>query len=186
MSSNDFAEPGQGEVITEIRSTLATERARTIVLCNSRIVCWLTMFMGICALFIGLCMMLLAASFFIPTSALNFGRVLSALQWGLGGVIMCLMCPWLWRWGSRMINFKVKLDERGADFKLGTKKKPRTLFIPWEQVASIQQKRVGNAQEFSILGSDGSRASFTSRTFFRPGKVARIIAERAGLAIQKP
>jgi hypothetical protein len=84
-----------------------------------------------------------------------------------------------------MINFNVKLDERGADFNLGTKKKPRELFMAWEQVSSVQQKRVGNAQEFTILGSNGSRASFTSNTFFRPKKVARMIADRAGLTIQK-
>jgi len=185
MITNDFPEPSRGEMLTGIHSPMAAERAQPVVLHNSRIVCWLTMFMGICALFIGLCMMLMVVSFFIPTSALSFGRVLAALQWGLGGLIMCLMCPWLWKWGSRMINFKVKLDQRGADFNLGTKKKPRELFMAWEQMVSFQQKRVGNAQEFTILGADGSRASFTSNTFFRPKKVARMIAERAGLTIQK-
>jgi hypothetical protein len=56
-----------------------------------------------------------------------------------------------------MINYKVKLDERGVVFNTGTKKKPGKLFS----------------------------ATFTSYTFLRPGKVARMIAERAGLTIQK-
>jgi hypothetical protein len=84
-----------------------------------------------------------------------------------------------------MLNFRVKLDQRGADFNLGTKKKPVELLMLWDKVASVQQKRVGNAQEFTIMGTDGSRATFTSYTFFRPKKVARMIAERAGLSIQK-
>jgi hypothetical protein len=185
MSTNEIPEPSQSEMIAGIHAPMATERAQTVVLHNSRIVCWSTMGMAICALFIGLCMMLIVVSFFIPASALSLVRVLSALQWGLGALIMCLMCPWLWKWGSRMINFNVKLDERGANFNLGTKKKPRELFVPWAQMTSVQQKRKGKAQEFTILGSDGSRASFTSYTFFRPKKIARIIAERAGLTIQK-
>jgi hypothetical protein len=72
-----------------------------------------------------------------------------------------------------------------VDFNLGTKKKPQELFMAWEHVVSVQQKRVGNAQEFTILGTDGSRATFSSYTFFRPRKVARMIAERAGLTVQK-
>jgi hypothetical protein len=185
MSTTEFPKPNQSEMIAGINSPMAAERAQPVVLHNSRIVCWLTMGMGVCALFIGLCMMLMVVSFFIPLSALSFVRMLAAAQWGLGGLIMCLMCPWLWKWGWRMMSFNVKLDERGADFNLGTKKKPQELFMSWDQVASIQQKRVGNAQQFTILGTDGSRASFTSYTFFRPKKVARMVAERAGLTIQK-
>jgi hypothetical protein len=95
------------------------------------------------------------------------------------------MCPWLWKWGLRMANYKVKLDELGVDFNLGTKKKPSELFMPWDRVASVQQKRVNNAQKFTILGTDGSSAIFSSYTFFRSKRVARMIAERAGLTIQK-
>jgi hypothetical protein len=143
------------------------------------------MLMGICSMFIGLCMMLMAGSLLFPASTLSFMRVLAAVQWGLGGLVMCLMCPWMWRWGARMMHYQVKLDERGADFNLGTTKKPREVFMAWEQVISVQQKRIGNGLQFTILGTNGSSATYTSYTFFRPGRVAKMIAGRAGLTIQK-
>jgi len=185
MSASDSIQPNQAGAIAGITGQLAIERARPVVLHNSRIICWLTMGMGICSMFIGLCMMLMIFSVLSPISAISFMRVLAAAQWGLGGFMMCVMCPALWKWGTRMLSFNVKLDGRGVDFNLGTKKKPGELFIPWEHVASVQQKPVGNVQEFTILGTDGSRATYSSYTFFRAKRVARMIAERAGLTVQK-
>ena len=78
-----------------------------------------------------------------------------------------------------------RIAARGVDFNLGTKKKPGELFMAWEQVAAVQQKRVGQVREYTVLGKDGSRASFTSNTLFRSQRIARMIAERAGLTIQK-
>lgn len=160
-------------------------RAGTVVLRNSRIVCWLTMGMGVISVFLGICMMLMVVSLLFPLSAITFMRVLAAVQWGLGGFLMCMMCPWLWRWGTRMLGFSVKLDARGVDFNLGTKKQPRELFMAWESVAAVEQKRVGNVREYTIRGKDGGWASFTSNSFFRSMHVARTVAERAGLAIKK-
>ena len=84
-----------------------------------------------------------------------------------------------------MLDYKVTLDERGVGFNLGTKKLPQDVFMAWEQVASIEQKRVDNAQQLRILGTDGGMAQFSSYTFFRPKHVARLVAERAGLTIRK-
>lgn len=185
MSTSEFSEPSQSGVAAGITAEIAERRATTVVLHNSRIVCWLTMGMGIISVFMGVCMMLMVFSLLFPVSAITFMRMLAAAQWGIGGLLMCMMCPWLWKWGIRMLNFNVKLDARGVDFNLGTKRQPREMFMAWEQMAAVQQKRGGNVQEFTILGKDGSRASYTSYTFFRSKHVARKIAERAGLTIQK-
>jgi hypothetical protein len=185
MSTDEFTEPSQGGSVAGVTSEIAGRRASTVVLHNSRIVCWLTMGMGVASVFMGLCMLLMAGSQVFPVSAITFMRVLAAAQWGVGGLMMCMMCPWLWSWGTRMLNFNVKLDARGVDFNLGTKKQPSKLFMAWEQVAAVEQKRVGNVQECTIVGKDGSRASYNSFTFFRPKHVARMIAERAGLTIEK-
>jgi hypothetical protein len=157
---------------------------RPHVLHNSRLVCWGTIFVGICSVFIGICMMFIVISVLTPWSALSFMRVLAAVQWGLGGVAMCAMCPALWKWGRGMLHKKVRLDEHGADFSLGTSKDPCHVFLRWDLIESIVQKRVGGAQQFTVTASDGSYAQFTSYTFFRPRHVARLIAERAGKAIQ--
>ena len=49
----------------------------------------------------------------------------------------------------------------------------------------VRRRRGGRSQRFWVLGKDGSQAMFTSYTFFRPKKVARLIGERAGVEIQK-
>jgi hypothetical protein len=184
MSAREFPELNQGGAVAGITSQIAAERARPKVLHNSRIVCWGMMGVAVCSLLIGVCMVLMVFSVLFPLRAITFMSVLAAAQWGLGGFMMGYMCPWLWKWSLGMLHKKVKLDERGVDFQLGTKKNPQELFMPWDTVASVQQKRVGNAQQFTITGADGSVAQFSSYTFFRPKRVARWIAERVGQTIQ--
>jgi len=78
----------------------------------------------------------------------------------------------------------VKLDARGVDLRLGTKKKPIEMFVAWDQLASVQQKRLGKIWQFTIAAKDGSWVSYTTNSFFRSKRVARTIAERAGLTVQ--
>jgi hypothetical protein len=194
MTTGEFPEPGQtqpsqsgpvAEPVAGKPAEMAEHRARTVVLRNSRIVCWMTMGMGVISVLLGICMMLMVVSLLFPVNAITFMRVIAAFQWGLGGFLMCMMLPWLWKWGTRMLSANVKLDARGVDLNLGTKKKPVEMFVAWDQVASVQQKRLGKIWEFTITAKDGSWASYTTNTFFRSKRVARMIAERAGLTIQK-
>jgi hypothetical protein len=185
MSTTGVIQPNQGGAGAGVTAQMAEHRARPVVLHNSRIVCWGMMGVGVCALFIGICMVFMAISLLMPWSAIGFMRVLAAAQWGLGGVLMGYMCPALWKWGLGMAHKRVKMDERGVDLRLGTKKKPVELFMAWDTISAVKQQRVGNAQQFTIQGSDESYAQFSSYTFFRPKRVARMIAERVGLTIQK-
>ena len=95
------------------------------------------------------------------------------------------MCPWLWKMGRAMLGYQILFDSRGVNFNLGSKKKPSDLFLAWDQIAAIKYKRVGNVQQYFVQGRDGSEARFSSYTFFRPRKIARMIADRTGLTIQK-
>jgi hypothetical protein len=200
MSTTEFPDPtqarpgetevdqsgaGQSGAAAGITSEIAARRNHTVVLHNSRIVCWLTMSMAIIAVPLGICMVLEGGSLMYPLSAITFLAVLYGAQWILGGVMMCMTCPWLWKWCTRMLSTKIKLDARGVDFHFGTKKQLSQVFMAWDQVASVQQKRDGKVWEYTILGKDGSRATYSTYTFFRPTHVARKIAERAGLTIQK-
>jgi hypothetical protein len=195
MMTDEFPEPGQAQAGQSQGSPsglaavnpaeLAELRARTVVLRNSRIVCWMTMGMGVLSVGLGICMMLMVYSLLFPLRAITFMRVLAAAQWGLGGFLMCMMLPWAWKWGTRMLSMHVKLDGRGVDLNLGTKKKPVEMFVEWDQLASVEQKRLGKIWEFTITAKDGSWASYTTNTFFRSKRVARMIAERAGLTVQK-
>ena len=106
------------------------------------------------------------------------GHIFAALLFGYA-------CPRFWKLGRAQANYKVTMDSNGAMFNLGTKKQPSDLFLAWDQIAAIRHKRVGNAQQYWVIGRDGSEARFSSYTVFRPKKVARLIAERTGLAIQE-
>jgi hypothetical protein len=181
MSTSEAIQPNMSGITSEI----AGYRARHMALHNSRLVCFGMMGLGVCSMIIGICMMLMVISLIFPLSAISFMRVMAAAQWGLGGLMMCYMCPSLFKWSGAMLHKRVKLDERGADFVLGTKKKPIEIFMPWEEITSIKQQRVGKVQQFTISGTDGSYAQFTSYSFFRPKHIARLIAERAGVTLQK-
>jgi hypothetical protein len=185
MTTSEFPEPGQGAAVPGKPAELAGHSAKTVVLRNSRLVCWMTMGCGIIAVPMGICMVLEGGSLLFPLNAITFLAVLAAAQWILGGFLMSMMLPWAWKWGTRMLSVNVKLDARGVDLNLGTKKKPVEMFVAWDQVASVQQKRLGKIWEFTIVAKDGSWASYTTNSFFRSKRVARTIAERAGLTIQK-
>ncbi len=181
MAMSEFPAQGPGAGIT---SQMEFNRATPAVLRNSRFLIGVTMLGSIFAAFLGLCMVLMVFSVF-SSGGLTGSNALSAAQWGFGALAFGSMCPWLWKMASAMAGYKVSLDGRGVNFSLGTKKKPEELFMAWEQISTIKRKRVGNVQQYWVEGTDGSEARFTSYTFFRPRKVARMIAERAGIAVQK-
>jgi hypothetical protein len=182
MSTTEFAapEPGAG-----INSQIEFNRARPMVLRNSRFLCGFTMSGSFFAAVMGVCMALMVVSLLFLQRGSIAGRVISALQWGFGALTMAYMCPQLWSLGRAMLGYQVRLDNRGVTFNLGTKKKPADLFMPWDQIDAITLRRDVNVQRCSVHGSDGSEATFSSYTFFRPKKIARMIAERTGLAIQR-
>jgi hypothetical protein len=133
----------------------------------------------------GVWMGLMVISLLFFQSGPTAGRATSAWEWGAGALAMAYICPQLWSLGRAMLGYQVQLDSTGVTFNLGTKKKPADLFMPWDQVAAIKYNRVCNVQRCSVHGSDGSRATFSSYTFFRPKKIVRMIADRTGLAIEK-
>jgi hypothetical protein len=157
---------------------------RTVVLRNSRLLCWTTMGMGLLCVFVGIFMVLVGFSEIAPIRTLGFLRGLAVVQWVLGGVGMMYFLPVAWSWGRSVLHYRVTLTDQGVDFLLGTPKHPEQLFIAWENIASIERKTAGSIREYTVLGNDGSIATFNSYTFIRAQRVARMIAERAGKPIQ--
>jgi hypothetical protein len=181
MGTQGYPAPGPGAGIT---SQIELNRAVPMVLHNSRFLIGVTMICSIVVAFFAVCMALMVFSV-LSTSGSSGGNLYNAFWWGFGALAFGYGCPWLWKMSRAMAGYRVTLDSRGVNFNLGTKKKPSDLFLAWDQVAAIKHKRVGNAQQYYVQGKDGSEARFSSYTFFRPKKVARMIAERTGLAIQK-
>ncbi len=182
MSTTGFPVPGPGAGIT---SQIATHRATPVVLVNSRFLIGVTMICSILFGFFAICMALMVFSVFSSGGGASGGNLYNAFWWGAGALAFGYSCPRFWKLSRAMAEHRVTMDSRGVMFNLGTKKRPSDLFLAWDQIAAIRHKRVGNAQQYWVLGNDGSEAKYSSYTFFRPKKVARLIAERTGLAIQE-
>lgn len=182
MSTTQFPASGPS---AGIPSQIELNRARPMVLRNSRFLCWVTMSGAFFAAIMSVCMALVVFSIFSTNGGLKAANAWNAAQWGFGVLAFGYMCPWFWKLGRRMLNYRAELDSRGVKLILGTEKKPAELFLEWDQIAAIKGRRSVNVQQFWVQGRDGSEARFSSYTFFRPKKVARMIAERTGLSIQK-
>ncbi|MFZ0337394.1 MAG: hypothetical protein WAL45_05135 [Terracidiphilus sp.] len=182
MSTTEFPAARSSAGIT---SQIELNRAKPVVLHNSRFLCWVTISGSLFSAIMAVCMALMVFSILSTNGGLNAGNALSAAQWGFGALAFGYMCLWFWKLGRGMLNYRAEFDSRGVKFSLGTEKKPAELFLEWDQIAAIKCRRAFNVQQFWVQGSDGSEASFSSSTFFRPKKVARMIAERTGLSIQK-
>jgi hypothetical protein len=181
MSTAELPAPGPN---AGINSQMQFKRAIPRELRNSRILCWIIQIISIVVAFAGACMLLMVVSLLFLQGGFNFGNLIGALQWGIGALAMLLMCPWLWNMGRSMAEYRVVFEPRGVTFNLGSKKKPSSLFLPWDEITAITRRRVNNAQQFTVEARDGSVARFSSYTFFRPKKAARMIAERTGLTVQ--
>jgi hypothetical protein len=182
MSTTEFPAPGQG---AGINSQIEINRSQQVILRNSRFLIGVTLFGSLTAAIFAVCMVLMVVSLVFLSGGFNTDTGWSAFRWAVAALAMSYMCLRLWNLGRAMAGYRVRLDSRGVEFSLGTKKKPSDLFLTWNQISAIKHKRVGNAQQYFVQGTDGSEARFSSYTFFRPKKVARLIAARTGLAIQK-
>jgi len=154
-------------------------RANPLVLRNSRFLCWLTRGGSVLVGFFSVCMLIV---FF---TNLKGGGFLNVFWWLVGALSFAVGAARCWELGRDMLHYQIQFDARGVSFNLGTKKHPDELFLPWDEIAAVKRRRAGNVQRFWVEGKDGSEASFSSFTFFRPRKIARLIAARAGLAIEK-
>jgi hypothetical protein len=156
---------------------------RTALVRNSRVLIGLT-FLGSAAAFaICLCMAALSLSSIFPLHAINFDRAAAAFLWAVGAWIVAASNVFLWRQGRVMAHCSVLLDNHGAHFKLGDTNDAEEVFMPWNGIAAVHHKRIPDAQKFVILGKDTSIVTFTPNNFYRPRKLAHLIAARAGLPV---
>ena len=128
-------------------------------------------------------MAVLACSSIFPLHEINFDRIAAACLWAAGAWIMAMSQVFLWRQGRMMAHCWVLLDNSGAHFRLGGTNDEEEVFMPWNGIAAVHHKRIPNAEKFTVLGTDTRTVTFTSYSFYRPKKVARLIAARAGLTV---
>jgi hypothetical protein len=156
---------------------------RPMLLRNNRVMIFLTFLGSIAALCISVSMAIVAFMYFIPFGAINLDRFAAGALWGLGAWLMAMSQIFLWRQGHMLAHSSVLLDTDGAHFKLGNTEDAKVVFMPWNGIEAVHYKRIESVQKFTILGSDTSIVTFTSNSFYRPKRVARLVAERAGLPL---
>ena len=156
---------------------------RPMLVRNSRILIGLTFLGSVASFCISLCLAVLACSSLFPLRAITFDRIAIAFLWALSAWIMAMSQVFLWRQGSLMANCSVLLDNCGVHFRLDGTRNSKEIFLPWNGIAAVRHTRIPNARKVTILGADTSTVTFTSYSFYRPRKVARLIAVRAGLPL---
>ena len=168
---------------TGVRRPIQWAGEQPTLLRNNRVLIFLTFLGGFAAFGVSLCMVVVAFMSFLPFGELSLDRFAAGALWLLGAWLMAMSQVFLWRQGHLMSGCSVLLDKRGAYFKLGSTADGKEVFMPWSGIEAVHYKRIGNAQKFTILGSDTSAVTFMSHSFYRPRRVARLIADRAGLPL---
>lgn len=165
-----------------VRRPIHLVSQRPTLLRNNRVLIFLSYLGSLLALGVGLCMVGVAATYFFPFRALSLDRFAAGALFILGAWLMAMSQVYLWRQGNLMAGSSVLLDARGAHFMLGGASEGEDVFMPWNEIEAVHYKRLENGQKFTILGAD-STVTFTSYSFYRPLRVARIIARHAGLPL---
>jgi hypothetical protein len=166
-----------------VRRPIQLTGRQPMLLRNNRGLIFLSFLGSVVALGVGLCMITVAATYFFPVRSLSLDRFAAGALFSFGAWLMAMSQVYLWRQGSLMASCSVLLDARGAHFNLGKTGKGKAVFMPWSEIEAVHYKRFENAQKFTILGADSTTVTFTSYSFYRPRRVARMIAEHAGLPL---
>jgi hypothetical protein len=182
MSTAEFPAPGAG---AGVNAEMESLRATPVVFRNSRVLCFTMFVLSVLAGFLTGCMAIMVLATIFPLHSLNGSGLMNAFWWAMGSFALLSICVQSWSMGRAMGGYKIALDKNGVTFNIGTKKKPADLFLTWESISAIKRGRTGNARYFQIEANDRSFARFSTYMFMRPGKIARRIAERTGLEIQK-
>ncbi len=156
-----------------------------IIFRNSPFMIFFYWFFGIAALFISVGLALVALSVCITPSHNIFLKILGAVQWGFGGFAMASLGWNMCRIGMQTPHYQAQLDSQGVNFRLGTKKEPRAIFFPWDNIAAVKHKRLPMSQYYAVEGKDNRLVDFTNLTFFRPKKLATLIATHVGQTVQE-
>jgi hypothetical protein len=103
----------------------------------------------------------------------------------IAAIFTVTLALYMWAQGNRMAFYQISLENDGLRLRLGTEKNPQEEFFAWDRIAAVKYWRVVNVQYGSVTGKAENVVAWSSYTFFRPKKVARLIAARAGQSLQE-
>lgn len=160
-------------------------RVRPVIIRNSRFLVGVALAGAVAAFPISLCLTAVTCLnvFTEPAGRSAPDRYAVAFLCAIAAWLMGATCVYLWRLGRMMGESFVRLDSYGAHFKLNCMKDSREIFLAWEDIGAVHYKRIAGKQKVIVLGNGEVSAIFNSNVFYRPRKVAQLIADRAGLPV---
>jgi hypothetical protein len=129
--------------------------------------------------------LVLTLTIIFPLHAYTWPRAASILEWGFGTMFSALLGLNMLAQSFKMAHSKASLDERGVDFRLGTRNHSVEVFFAWDQIAAVKYKRMAGNNYYAVVGKDNRHIEFTAYNFFRPKKLASQIAACAGQTIEE-
>jgi hypothetical protein len=137
--------------------------------------CW---FLAVCGFFLTISLIMK-----IRIHHLSFWPIYGAIQWAACTYYMIPLGWALLKHARYVGHFRAKLDARGVEFRLGSRKNPDNAFFAWDQIATVNERRSQAYHYYSVVAKNEASVEFTSLIFLRPGKLAHEIARRANLPI---
>ena len=165
---------------------MTNDSTQALVFRNHRFLIGMVKFSGIVALILGAGFFFagLVKVFHTPGTAVH--KLAGVLGVSIGAAFTVGLSVYMWNQGGRMAFYQaVSFEKEGLRFRLGTEQNPQEEFFAWEQIAAVEYKRVVNTQYGSVVGKDNRLVEFSSYTFFRPKKLVKLIAARAGQSIRE-
>jgi hypothetical protein len=130
-------------------------------------------------------MLVLTLNLAFPLHGYTWDRGISVFQCAIGTFFSLVTGLSLWVQGLKMAHYQARLDDRGVDFRMGTKKYPHETFFAWDQIAAVRHWRVAGSNCYAVVGRDNRVFEFTAYVFFRPRKIANRIAAHIGQPIEE-
>jgi hypothetical protein len=152
---------------------------------NSRALIGLVMLAGVVSGGIAGAMVLILFTTIFPVHDYSVHAALTVMQICVGIFFSASLAAHMWTLGEKMAHYQARLDERGVEFRLGTKGSPAETFFGWGEIAAVQHKKIVNRQWYGVLAKDRREVEFTGYTFFRGEKLVREVAGRAGVGISE-
>ncbi len=154
-----------------------------IVFRNSRFLIGLMILGSLVAALFAIGFLLIPIGQWAQQPRFSISMLASAISWLVGAISIGFLCPWLWSLARKMRHYRVLITAEAAGFLLGSGKSPQVHTLTWSQIRAIQHKRIGNAQYYVVVAD--APVQFSSYTFFRPKKLARVLAQRIDKPIQE-
>jgi len=115
---------------------------------------------------------------------LSFFSILGGAQWGVAAWCFWLLAAQMFRVAMRTHFRQARLDEKGVDFRLGSRKKPITQYFAWNEIAAVMHRHLPMNQCYAVVAKDKRQVEFTLLTFFRAKKLAQLIADHVGQPVR--